>query len=409
MWEVLEVTHEGTEDVKRSRKHSLIQEFELFRMQPEESIVVVQKRFTHIVNHLTELGKEFDREELNIKVLKCLDRSWQPKVTTISESRDLLKLSTAALFGKLMEHELELKRLKEQEVERKPKGLALKASEQNEINEEKKDVEHDETINLLTKRFSRFLKKKSRDRNQQKRRYPKPNESNSSNYTCFGCGKTGHIKMDCSNNQSKDKSASKKVERSKGRRAYILWEENEVSSTSSSSTESEENNLCFMVKDEGSISNSVSEFSMESDNYDQLIVAFKETHDEANRLVVICSKLQKVNNVLAPKVKTLEEKMHKAKTNLVSLELTCLPASIKTCEKCKKLEKQVEYLLKTLSNFIKGRENLESLLGSQNVVFNKNGIGYNPGNVTNVKKLQVFLFQQNQVSQLLIVAKRHLM
>jgi len=50
----------------------------------------------------------------------------------------------------------------------------------------------------------------------------------------------------------------------------------------------------------------------------------------------------------------------------------------------------VEYLLKTLSNFTKGRENLESLLGSQNVVFNKNGIGYNPGNVTNVKKLSSF-------------------
>ena len=62
--------------------------------------------------------------------------------------------------------------------------------------------------------------------------------------------------MDCPNNQSKDKSASKKVERSKRRRAYISWEENEVSSTSSSSTESEENNLCFMVKDEGSISDS---------------------------------------------------------------------------------------------------------------------------------------------------------
>ena len=137
----------------------------------------MQKRFTHIVNHLTGLGKEFDREELNIKVLKCLDRSWQPNVTAISESRDLSKLSTAALFGKLMEHELKLKRLKEQEiVERKPKGLALKASEQNEINEEKEDAEHDETISLLTKRFNRFLKKKSRDRNQQKRRYPKPNE-----------------------------------------------------------------------------------------------------------------------------------------------------------------------------------------------------------------------------------------
>ncbi|XP_068504388.1 uncharacterized protein [Phaseolus vulgaris] len=184
-----------------------------------------------------------------------------------------------------MEHELELKRLKEQEtVERKPKGLALKASEQNEISEEKEDAEHEDTISLLTKRFNKFLKKKSRDRNQQKRRYPKPNDSNSSNYTCFGCGKTGHIKMDCPNNQSKDKSASKKVERSKRRKAYISWEENEVSSTNSSSIESEENNFCFMMKDEGSIFDSVSEFSMESDNYDQLLAAFKETHDEANSL-----------------------------------------------------------------------------------------------------------------------------
>jgi len=196
--------------------------------------------------------------------------------------------------------------------------------------------------------------------------------------------------MDCPNNQSKDKSSSKKVERSKGRRAYISWEENEVSSTSSSSIESEENNLCFMVKYEGSISDSVSEFSMESDNYDQLLAAFKETYDEANRLAVICSKLQKVNNVLALKVKTLEEELHKAKTNLVSLERTCLHASIKTCENCTKLKKKVEYLLKTLSNFTKGRENLESLLGSQNAVFNKNGIGYNPENVTNVKKLSSF-------------------
>jgi len=138
MWEVLEVTHEGTEDVKRSRKHSLIQEYELFIMQPKENIVDVQKRFIHIVNHLTGLGKVFNKEELNIKVLKCLDRSWQPKVIATSESRDLSKLSTAALFGKLMEHELELKRLKELEiVETKPKGLALKASAQSDINEEK--------------------------------------------------------------------------------------------------------------------------------------------------------------------------------------------------------------------------------------------------------------------------------
>ena len=41
MWEVLEVTHEGTNDVKHSRKHSLIQEYDLFRMHSEESIADV--------------------------------------------------------------------------------------------------------------------------------------------------------------------------------------------------------------------------------------------------------------------------------------------------------------------------------------------------------------------------------
>ena len=133
-------------------------------------------------------------------------------MTAISESEDLSKLSIASLFGKLMEYELELKRLKEKEtVERKTKGLALKTSIHNDSSEEAENVEHDETLSLLTKRFNRFLKKKGKDRTQQKRRYPKPNESNSSNYTCFCCGKTGHIKIDCPNNQTKEKTASKKV------------------------------------------------------------------------------------------------------------------------------------------------------------------------------------------------------
>jgi len=41
MWDILEVTHEGTTDVKRARKHALIQEYELFRMQQGETIADV--------------------------------------------------------------------------------------------------------------------------------------------------------------------------------------------------------------------------------------------------------------------------------------------------------------------------------------------------------------------------------
>jgi len=110
---------------KNARKHALIQEYELFKMQKGESIAEVQKRFTHIVNHLMGLGKEFDKEELNIKVLKCLDRNWQPKVTAISESKHLSIITIVALFGKLREHEIEMQRLSELETsEKKVKPIA---------------------------------------------------------------------------------------------------------------------------------------------------------------------------------------------------------------------------------------------------------------------------------------------
>jgi len=127
MWDILEVTHKRTIDVKRARKHALIQEYEMFRMLKGETISDVQKRFTHIVNHLISLSKIFEREELNINILKCLDRSWQPKVTAIFESKDLTTLTTTSLFGKLREHELEMNQLNDQEHEEKHvRSIALK-------------------------------------------------------------------------------------------------------------------------------------------------------------------------------------------------------------------------------------------------------------------------------------------
>jgi len=61
-----------------------------------------------------------------------------------------------------MEHEPELKRLKEQEtMERKTKGIALKTNIQHETSEKEENPKHDETLSLLTKKFNRFLKRKN--------------------------------------------------------------------------------------------------------------------------------------------------------------------------------------------------------------------------------------------------------
>jgi len=156
IWDILEITHEGTIDVKRAKKYALIQEYELFRMQQGEIIADVKKKFTHIVNHMIGLGKQFDKEELNIKILKCLDKSWQPKVTAISETRNLTTLTTVALFGKLREHKLEITRLKEMEiVEKKNRSLTLKtkATDVEFSVESSYECNDTENLNLLTRRF----------------------------------------------------------------------------------------------------------------------------------------------------------------------------------------------------------------------------------------------------------------
>jgi len=74
IWDTLQVTHEGITDVKRSRINTLTHEYKIFRINQNETIQEMQKRFTHIVNHLASLGKMFPNEDLINKVLRCLSR-----------------------------------------------------------------------------------------------------------------------------------------------------------------------------------------------------------------------------------------------------------------------------------------------------------------------------------------------
>ncbi|XP_068461792.1 protein gar2-like [Phaseolus vulgaris] len=258
----------------------------MFRMLKGESIAEVQKRFTHIVNYLMSLGKLFDKEELNIKILKCLDRSLKPKVMATSESKDLTSLTTTSLFGNLREHELEMNRLNVQESEDKHvRNIALKSAK-HKNNQDSSDESKEETLSLLSKKISKFLKR-NRNKESNKERYgnKKTSDFNSNNYTCFGCGEHGHIKSDFPNKEGEEKKSSNKEKKGKSKRAYSAWDENEVSSSSSSSSEDEKANMCLMAggDNNSSSSSSVSSCaSLNTENYSQLLQAFKETHEEAN-------------------------------------------------------------------------------------------------------------------------------
>jgi len=209
--------------------------------------------------------------------------------------------------------------------------------------------------------------KNNKDKNQPSNRYntKNVNEFNSTNYTCFGCGKQGHIKAEYPSNVSKEKGGYKKYKKKgKSRRAY-----NDDSSSSSSSKDDEEANLYFMTKEESKSNSVSSSSSINVENYSQHLEAFEETHEEANRFALLNNRLKGLNNWLENKVKTLEEELNNSKIGFESLEMIYKNSYCKCdfsfCENCESLEKKVHYLLKTVDKFSKGQSNLEFVLASQ--------------------------------------------
>jgi len=117
-------------------------------------------------------------------------------------------LTTASLFRKLREHKLEMIRLKEMEtVERKTKSLTLRSNvvEVDNSEESSNDYSDIKNLNLLTKRFQKFIKMKDRVKNYRSKRYSKKSDSGSTKLTCFGCGKHDHIEVDCPSIVNKEK------------------------------------------------------------------------------------------------------------------------------------------------------------------------------------------------------------
>ncbi|GAV81502.1 LOW QUALITY PROTEIN: UBN2 domain-containing protein, partial [Cephalotus follicularis] len=122
MWDLLEVTYEGTNQVKESKISMLVHEYELFIMQNDECISDMFTRFTTITNSLKNLGKSYSNQELVRKILRCLPKS------------------------SLMTHETTMKSHEHMDAKKK-KTIALKA-----LREESESDEDDEII-LISKQF----------------------------------------------------------------------------------------------------------------------------------------------------------------------------------------------------------------------------------------------------------------
>ena len=102
IWRILEITHEGTTQVKYSKVRILENDYEMFKMKPNESIVEMFTRFTDVVNGLEGLGKRVSEQD---KVSK-----WNSKTEAIEEAKNLKELPLEELIGSLMTYEMKIAR-----------------------------------------------------------------------------------------------------------------------------------------------------------------------------------------------------------------------------------------------------------------------------------------------------------
>ncbi|GAV84157.1 UBN2 domain-containing protein, partial [Cephalotus follicularis] len=111
MWDLLEVTYEGTNQVKESKISMLVHEYELFIMHDNECISDMFSRLTTIINSLKNL----------------------------EEAKDLSTLPLEQLLSSLMTHETTMKNHENVEVNKK-KSIAFKASKEESESDEDGDV-----------------------------------------------------------------------------------------------------------------------------------------------------------------------------------------------------------------------------------------------------------------------------
>ena len=88
-WQILETTYEGTKKVKDTMLQMLTTQFEELKMSEDESFNSFYGKLNEVVIRKLNLGEKTEHSKVLRKILRSLPESFQAKVTTIEESKDL--------------------------------------------------------------------------------------------------------------------------------------------------------------------------------------------------------------------------------------------------------------------------------------------------------------------------------
>ena len=124
-WNILQTVHEGTKAVKINKLQQITSKFESIRMSDDESFDEFYAKLNDIVNSAYNLGEIYDQPKIVRKILRSLTEDFRPKVTAITENKDVNSILVDD--GSLQSYELDLPKTC------KSKSMALKSIDDVEV------------------------------------------------------------------------------------------------------------------------------------------------------------------------------------------------------------------------------------------------------------------------------------
>ena len=119
-WNILQIVHEGTKTVKINKLLQLTSRFESIRMSDDETFDEFYAKLNDMVNSAFNLVEVYDESKVVRRILRSLTEEFRPKVTAITESKDVDIIPVDELVGSLQFYKSDLPKTN------KSKSMALK-------------------------------------------------------------------------------------------------------------------------------------------------------------------------------------------------------------------------------------------------------------------------------------------
>ncbi|XP_074327970.1 uncharacterized protein LOC141665885 [Apium graveolens] len=108
IWDALETQFQGTMAIKKNKRVVFVQEYERFDAKPDETITNIYDRFLTLLNDLSLVGKEYNKEDSNTIFSRALPEEWDAQATIIRHKYDLDLLPLDKVYEMLKTYDFEI-------------------------------------------------------------------------------------------------------------------------------------------------------------------------------------------------------------------------------------------------------------------------------------------------------------